>query len=99
MECGENGYSSEGACGLGVPLQTDSSYFSFLIHRFFAMGKRVAGKPKQKSIKSKAINKNSKRKLDVFGKKQKKGYAGEAVMYMSRAQAIRKLDLTLKDFR
>ena len=52
------------------------------------MGKRVAGKPKQKSIKSKAINKNSKRKLDVFGKKQKKGYAGEAVLHMSRAQAL-----------
>ena len=63
------------------------------------MGKRVAGKPKQKSIKSKAINKNSKRKLDVFGKKQKKGYAGEAVLYMSRAQALRKLDLSLEDFR
>ena len=73
--------------------------FSHSLSTDFSLGKRVAGKPKQKSIKSKAINKNSKRKLDVFGKKQKKGYAGEAVMYMSRAQAIRKLDLTLKDFR
>ena len=63
------------------------------------MGKRVAGKPKQKSIKSKAINKNSKRKLDVFGKKQKKGYAGEAVLHMSRVKALQKLDLSLNDYR
>lgn len=54
------------------------------------MGKRVAGKPKQKSIKSKAINKNSKRKLDVFGKKQKKGYAAEVVLYINRMQILRK---------
>ena len=63
------------------------------------MGKRVAGKPKQKSIKSKAINKNSKRKLDVFGKKQKKGYASEMVLYMSRVKALQKLDLSLNDYR
>lgn len=56
-------------------------------------------RPKPKSIKSKAINKNSKRRLDTFGKKQKKGYAGEAIYYMTRSQALRKLSLSLKDFR
>lgn len=76
-----------------------SGDFSLNCHRILNMGKRQAGTPKKKSIKSKAINKNSKRKLDVFGKKQKKGYAGEAVMYMTRSQALRKLSLSLKDFR
>ena len=63
------------------------------------MSKRPAGKPKPKSIKSKAINKNSKRRLATLGKKVKKGYAGEAIMYMTRAQAVRRLALSLKDFR
>ena len=76
-----------------------SGDFSLILHRKVEMGKRPAGVPKKKSIKSKAANKNSKRKLDVFGKKQKKGYAGEAIMYMTRAQALRKLSLSLKDFR
>ena len=62
------------------------------------MAKR-SGRPKPKSIKSKAINKNSKRKLDTLGKKLKKGYAGEAILYMTRSQALRKLSLSLKDFR
>ena len=52
----------------------------------------MSGIPKQKSIKSKAINKNSKRKVNVFGKKQKKRYAAEVVLYMSRAQTLQKAD-------
>ena len=63
------------------------------------MSKRVAGRPKPKSIKSKAINKISKRKLATLGKKVKKGYAGEAIQYMTRGQAVRRLNLSLKDFR
>jgi hypothetical protein len=63
------------------------------------MTKRVPGKVKPKSIKSKAANKNSKRRLDVMGKKQKKGHAGNVILYMTRGQAIRKLGLSLKDFR
>ena len=63
------------------------------------MGKHVAGKPKPISIKSKAVSKNSKRKPDVFGKKQKKGYASEMVLYMSRVKALQKLDLSLNDYR
>lgn len=34
-----------------------------------------------------------------MGKKQKKGHAGEVIMYMNRSQAVRKLQLSLKDFR
>lgn len=73
--------------------------FSSTLHSSAQMGTRKAGKPKPKSIKSKSINKNSKRKLATLGKKLKKGYAGEAIMYITRAQAIRRLDLSLKDFR
>lgn len=35
---------------------------------------------------------NSKRKVNVFGKKQKKRYAAEVVLYMSRAQTLQKAD-------
>ena len=75
------------------------SLFLLTLHSFLPMAKRTAGKPKPKSIKSKSINKNSKRKLAVLGKQQKKGYAGDAIMYMTRSQALRKLGLSLKDFR
>ena len=63
------------------------------------MGKRVEGKPKKKSIKTKAANLSSKRKLAKMGKKQKKGHSGTVVRYMTRSQALRKLQITLKDFR
>ena len=59
----------------------------------------MAGKPKPILIKSKAVSKNSKRKPDVYRKKQKKGYAGEAVLHMSRVKALQKLDLSLNDYR
>ena len=82
-------------------METNASCWSEHPHFLFIepMAKRPAGKPKPKSIKSKAINKNSKRKLATLGKKQKKGHSGEAAMYITRAQAIRRLGLSLKDFR
>ncbi len=63
------------------------------------MGKRLAGKVKPKSIKSKAVNMNSKRKLSRHGKVQKKAHAGEAAAHISRTRAIQKLQITLRDFR
>ncbi|KAK8803499.1 hypothetical protein WA158_001193 [Blastocystis sp. Blastoise] len=63
------------------------------------MGKRVAGKAKPKSFKTRAINLSSKRKLARMGKKQKQGHSGTAAAYITRTQAIRRLQITLKDFR
>ena len=63
------------------------------------MGKRVEGKKKPKSIKSKATNMNSKRKLSKMGKNVKKGHAGNIIAFISRTRAIKKLQITLRDFR
>ena len=63
------------------------------------MGNRTKGKIKKKSIKSKATNVGSKRKLARFGKDRKKGMAGTVVNYISRTKAIKKLQITLRDFR
>lgn len=54
--------------------------------------------PKRKSIKAKTVL-SSKRKLSRMGKEQKKGHSGEAVLYLTRAQALRRLQLSLRDFR
>ena len=55
-------------------------------------------KVKPKSIKSKA-KLGSKRKLSRFGKKQLKGHAGTVIEYIARTKAIKKLHITLRDFR
>ncbi|RYG51769.1 hypothetical protein EON67_02675 [archaeon] len=56
------------------------------------------GKPKPKSVKARAPL-NSKRKLSRHGKKVKAGLAGAAVQYMTRTRAVRKLQISLRDFR
>lgn len=62
--------------------------------------KRVAGKKKLKSIKAKLTdNMGSKRRLAKFGKEQRKGMKGSAANYITRSQALKKLQITLKDFR
>ena len=60
--------------------------------------RRVAGRTKKKSIKSRAIL-GSTRRLATFGKEQKKGYRGISSHYMSRTRAVNNLQITLKDFR
>ncbi|TYZ60881.1 hypothetical protein PybrP1_001453 [[Pythium] brassicae (nom. inval.)] len=62
--------------------------------------KRVAGKKKLKSIKAKLTDgMGSKRRLAKFGKEQRKGMRGSAANYITRSQALKKLQVTLKDFR
>ncbi|GLE02939.1 hypothetical protein PINS_up011803 [Pythium insidiosum] len=62
--------------------------------------KRVKGKKKLKSIKAKQTNgMGSTRRRAKLGKEQKKGMKGSAANYMTRSQALRKLQITLKDFR
>jgi Pescadillo N-terminus len=55
-------------------------------------------KKKPKSIKAKT-KLSSKRKLSRFGKKQRAGFSGEAVNFITRTRAVRKLQISLKDFR
>lgn len=58
-------------------------------------------KVKRKSVKSKATGRamNSKRRTQRMGKEQKKGHRGIAASYITRNQAIRRLQVTLRDFR
>ncbi|KAE8985889.1 Pescadillo [Phytophthora rubi] len=62
--------------------------------------KRVKGKKKLKSIKAKQTDAmGSKRRLAKFGKEQRKGMRGSAANYITRSQALKRLQVTLKDFR
>nr|CCA19689.1 pescadillolike protein putative [Albugo laibachii Nc14] len=62
--------------------------------------KRVKGKKKLKSIKAKVTGvMGSKRRLSRFGKEQKKGMRGASANYLSRSQTLKKLQISLKDFR
>ncbi|CAK9087236.1 Pescadillo homolog (AtPES) [Durusdinium trenchii] len=54
---------------------------------------------KKKSIKTKALDMNSKRRLAKLGKKQKSGHSGVVVQYITRSRALKKLQVTLRDFR
>jgi hypothetical protein len=62
--------------------------------------KRVEGRTKKKSIKANVTSKfSSKRKLSRMGKKVKKGQMGPSTEFVTRSAALRKLQITLKDFR
>ncbi|CAI5741353.1 unnamed protein product [Peronospora destructor] len=62
--------------------------------------KRVKGKKKLKSIKAKQTDgTGSKRRLAKFGKEQRKGMRGSAANYITRSQALKRLQVSLKDFR
>jgi len=62
--------------------------------------KRVKGKKKLKSIKAKQTDAmGSKRRLAKLGKEQRKGMRGSAANYLTRSQALTRLQVTLKDFR
>jgi len=64
------------------------------------MGNRVKGRPKRKGIKSAlSSSMGSKRKLSRMGKKQKKGHSGLEATFIGRAACLRKLQISLKDFR
>jgi pescadillo protein len=64
------------------------------------MGKRVEGKIKKKSVKANVTSKfGSKRKLSRMGKKVKSGKAGANTEFITRSSALRRLQITLKDFR
>jgi len=73
------------------------------------MGKVTSGKyadkgrrkVKKKSIKTKATGKSvgTKRRLARMGSEQKKGHRGIAATYITRSQAVRKLQISLRDFR
>ena len=64
------------------------------------MGNRVKGKPKRKSIKAASHSgRGSKRKLSRMGKKRKKDHAGLDATFIGRAACLRRLQISLKDFR
>lgn len=64
------------------------------------MGGRVEGKTKKKSVKANVTSKfGSKRKASRMGKKVKKGQSGPSTEFITRSTALKKLQITLKDFR
>eukprot|EP01035_Chromulina_nebulosa_P017344 gene17344-22891_t len=60
----------------------------------------VEGKIKRKSIKSAVTSlSNEKKRISRMGKKNKKGKMGPSADYFTRSAILRKLQITLKDFR
>jgi len=60
----------------------------------------VKGRPKKKSIKAASHSgMGSKRKLSRMGKKQKRHNAGLEATFIGRSACLKKLQVTLKDFR
>lgn len=64
------------------------------------MGNRVKGRPKKKSIKA-AVHSgmSTHRKLSRMGKVRKKNHAGLDATFIGRAKVLKKLQISLKDFR
>lgn len=64
------------------------------------MGNRTKGRPKKKSYKAASHSgMSSTRKLSRFGKNQKKGHSGLEATFIGRSRCLKKLQITLKDFR
>jgi len=64
------------------------------------MGNRVKGKTKKKSIKvAKSSSMSSSRRLSRMGKDQKADNAGLHATFLSRSAVLKRLQITLKDFR
>mmetsp|Transcript_34963 Transcript_34963/g.38679 ORF Transcript_34963/g.38679 Transcript_34963/m.38679 type:complete len:636 (+) Transcript_34963:106-2013(+) len=64
------------------------------------MGNRIKGKVKKKSIKAaKHSGMGSKRKLSRMGKNQGKNLSGLDATFIGRSKVLRKLQISLKDFR
>ncbi|KAL9188387.1 hypothetical protein ACHAXT_006765 [Thalassiosira profunda] len=64
------------------------------------MGNRVKGRPKRKSIKA-AVHSGmaTHRKLSRMGKVRKKNHAGLDATFIGRAKVLKKLQISLRDFR
>ncbi|KAL7468448.1 hypothetical protein ACHAXS_008673 [Conticribra weissflogii] len=64
------------------------------------MGNRVKGRPKKKSIKAATHSGlSAQRKLSRFGKNRKKDHAGLDATFIGRAKVLKRLQISLKDFR
>jgi len=64
------------------------------------MGNRVKGRVKRKGVKAaKSSDMGSKRKLTRMGKVQKKDHSGLDATYIGRSKCLKKLQVSLKDFR
>jgi len=82
-----------------------SPFFSpvFFLSRAMPKAKYAErGKVKPKSVKSKAPVRSAltgNRRLSTYGKKLKKGTGGASSEFIGRTKAIKKLQVTLRDFR